>query len=688
MPTTSMFKRDSESDTSPESDPKAQGKKTEEEKRKTLISKKMPWEILQPSTIPLPNYPILWWTDIPAVEQAHVQTNDCGLPYTCTWIQDRSFLEQSTVVVFAGSVLDPSDTLPPTPRNTSQAWVLYAVPPSSAIQNPEMEEVLPSLGLTHAWSNSPQADFVVDTFLDQEAPLATTTIAITSTPDAGDRTSRAEIRALVDGDGEQRVTGIGAWPVAVRTRENDGKSKRAEPTALGSISSILEEVVKAPWVDLAEKNRLRKLNKEQGGKAAVAWVVRKEPGADCSVPSKSGRENYIKELLKVMDVDIYGDCMSNTAWPIHQDTQLPYTEQEVIADYKFYLALESANCQDYVTNSLVQALAVGTVPIVDGPKNYDRFSPSDTALIRIDSFLAPELMAVELNALDQEDEDYLAHLGYRALKATNIITPPQTALSPLFVETFKLAFSGSPITAPVDAKKAAYRPDRNGAHCGICQLAHDLAVSQYDWSFSATASVTNRVAICEREPRYLPGLPAQMQAYEEYLQKEQEYHSPPTLSPPETPLDNLTAPSIPIHASNSHSVNVTVSLLKNDSSAESWIDPAVHIEQNNQQLQSTTSTPPGQLPIDALSSKDGVPVSAPPASEMVYLALLILVLVVGVVALLLATSKEARRIATWPFRHFFYRKVPMHDRREVQRRQQMSLERIMLSELGEDLLYE
>lgn len=363
---------------------------------------------------------------------------------------------------------------------------------------------------------------------------------------------------------------------------------------------------------------------------------------------------------------------------------MPYTEQEVIADYKFYLALEWANCQDYVTNSLVQALAVGTVPIVDGPTNYDRFSPSGAALIRVDSFLAPELMATELNALDQEDADYLARLGYRALKDTNVIMPPQTALSPLFVDTFKFA-SGWPITTTVDAKKAVYRHDRNGAHCGICQLAHDLAVSQYDWSFSATGSVTNRVAVCEHKPRYLPGLPAQMQAYEEYLQKEQEYHDLPTLSPP----DSSTAPSIAIDTSNSHSVNVTVTLLKNDSSTENWIDPTVHIEQNNKPPpQGTSPIPQEQLSIDALFNKDGVPTSAPPPSEIVYFALLILVLVVGVGALVLVTSKEARRIATWPFRHLFYKKVPMYDRRETQRRQQMSLERIMLSELGEDLLYE
>ncbi|KAG0027494.1 Alpha-(1,3)-fucosyltransferase 11 [Podila clonocystis] len=680
MPATSTFKRNSKSDTPVQSSPKAQEKP--EEKRKTLISKKMPSEIVA-STTPLPDYPILWWTDVPTAEQAYLQTDDCGLPYTCTWTQDRSLLDQTTVLVFAGSVLDPSDTLPPTPRNTSQAWVLYAVPPFSAIQNPEMDDVLPSLGLTHAWSNSAQADFVVDTFLDQEAPLATTTTTTTtttatvatSTPDAMDGPSLAEIRSVAGDDGGQRVTGIGAWPVSVGPEqgENDGKIKRAEPAASGPIGSILEEVVKAPWVDLAEKNRMRKLNKEQGGKAAVAWIVRKQPGADCSVPSKSGRENYVKELLKVMDVDIY----------------VPYTEQEVIADYKFYLALESANCQDYVTNSLVQALAVGTVPIVDGPKNYDRFSPSGTALIRVDSFLAPELMATELNALDQEDTDYLARLSYRALKVTNVIMPPQTALSSLFVDTFKFAFSGSPITATVDAMKAVYRHDRNGAHCGICQLAHDLAVSQYDWSSSATASVTNRVGVCEREPRYLPGLPGQMQAYEEYVQKEQEYHVLPKLSPPDIALDSSMAPSVPIDTSNSHSVNVTVALLHNDSSTEGWIDPTVHIEQNNKPPpQSTSPTPQEQLSIEALTSKDGVPMSTPPPSEIVYLALLILVLVLGVGALLLATSKEARRIATWPFRHLFYKKVPMHDRREAQRHQQMSLERIMLSELGEDLLYE
>lgn len=74
-----------------------------------------------------------------------------------------------------------------------------------------------------------------------------------------------------------------------------------------------------PRVDLQEKNRLRRLGKENGGRASAVWITTNEGGECMDAPS--GRENYVRELVMVMDVDIYGPCMNNSVWPVHPDTQ-------------------------------------------------------------------------------------------------------------------------------------------------------------------------------------------------------------------------------------------------------------------------------------------------------------------------------------------------------------------------------
>lgn len=75
-----------------------------------------------------------------------------------------------------------------------------------------------------------------------------------------------------------------------------------------------------PQVSLKRKNHLRTLTKAQGGKALAAWITDGAESEGCE-DSPSGRENYIRELLQIMEVDIYGPCMNNSMWPVHEDTQ-------------------------------------------------------------------------------------------------------------------------------------------------------------------------------------------------------------------------------------------------------------------------------------------------------------------------------------------------------------------------------
>ena len=72
----------------------------------------------------------------------------------------------------------------------------------------------------------------------------------------------------------------------------------------------------------------------------AAWFV-----SNCG--TRNGREMYVAELRKYLDVDMYGRCGS---------LRCPRSFQGCFdmlkTDYKFYLAFENSNCKDYITEKL------------------------------------------------------------------------------------------------------------------------------------------------------------------------------------------------------------------------------------------------------------------------------------------------------------------------------------------------
>jgi len=97
-------------------------------------------------------------------------------------------------------------------------------------------------------------------------------------------------------------------------------------------------------------------------------------GSNCN--TFSGREYYIQELMKYIPIDSYGSCLNNMQFPPN------LTLNELAREYKFYLAMENANCKDYVSEKTLRALTEGVLPIVDGPDDYSLFAPTNKALIK------------------------------------------------------------------------------------------------------------------------------------------------------------------------------------------------------------------------------------------------------------------------------------------------------------------
>ncbi|CAN7995112.1 unnamed protein product [Ixodes hexagonus] len=95
----------------------------------------------------------------------------------------------------------------------------------------------------------------------------------------------------------------------------------------------------------------------------VAWIV-----SNCR--GFNHREQYVKELQKTIQVDIYGRCGKLRCKSMKFDCY-----KEVAANYSFYLAFENSICKDYSTEKLFLPLMHGMVPVVMGGMDYPRVAP-------------------------------------------------------------------------------------------------------------------------------------------------------------------------------------------------------------------------------------------------------------------------------------------------------------------------
>ncbi|ELT94484.1 hypothetical protein CAPTEDRAFT_178673 [Capitella teleta] len=144
-------------------------------------------------------------------------------------------------------------------------------------------------------------------------------------------------------------------------------------------------------------------NYAEGKTKQVAWFV-----SNCG--DKNGRLLYAKELQKYIGVDIYGQC---------GDKQCPRGEPRCTNmlrnDYKFYLAFENSNCQDYITEKLYwNAYQNDIIPIVMGARSEDyRKTAPPGSYIHVDSFASPRALADYLSLLDKDDSLYNQYFRWK-----------------------------------------------------------------------------------------------------------------------------------------------------------------------------------------------------------------------------------------------------------------------------------
>ncbi|XP_059474507.1 alpha-(1,3)-fucosyltransferase 10 [Neocloeon triangulifer] len=137
--------------------------------------------------------------------------------------------------------------------------------------------------------------------------------------------------------------------------------------------------------------------------------------SDCD--TSTDRDTYVKELMKFIKVDSYGACLQNKKLPESiRDPMLALHSAEFWkfqARYKFSIAIENAECPDYLTEKLWRPLIIGSIPIYYGSISFQDWMPFDKTAISVRDFDTPETLAKFIAMLDSDEEKYMGYLEHK-----------------------------------------------------------------------------------------------------------------------------------------------------------------------------------------------------------------------------------------------------------------------------------
>lgn len=125
---------------------------------------------------------------------------------------------------------------------------------------------------------------------------------------------------------------------------------------------------------------------------------------------RSGRTDYVRELMRHMEVDSYGRCLNNRSLP---DDRGRATKLDTLARYRFTLAFENSRAPDYVTEKFYHPLLVGSVPVYLGAPNVADHAPGADCYIDVRRFDTPRELACHLLELREDEQRYARHLAWR-----------------------------------------------------------------------------------------------------------------------------------------------------------------------------------------------------------------------------------------------------------------------------------
>lgn len=153
---------------------------------------------------------------------------------------------------------------------------------------------------------------------------------------------------------------------------------------------------------------------------------------------------------------------------------------DFIAHYKFHIAFENAICRDYMTEKLMRALHVGSIPIYLGSPVVQDWMPNNNSVIVAQDFESPEDLANYIHFLNENDKKYEEFLKHKLRGGiTNSFL-----VNHLRSREWQSHPSGSPESGDVNMFL--------GFECYVCKQIHLISRDRLlNSSFSRTANISH-----------------------------------------------------------------------------------------------------------------------------------------------------------------------------------------------------
>lgn len=118
------------------------------------------------------------------------------------------------------------------------------------------------------------------------------------------------------------------------------------------------------------------------------------------------RLKALEQLMKIgILIDSYGACHRN------RDGQV--NKVEALKHYKFSLAFENSNEEDYVTEKFFHSLVAGTIPVVIGAPNIQDFAPGPRSILHIRELNDVNAVAKTMKYLAENPDAYNQSLRWK-----------------------------------------------------------------------------------------------------------------------------------------------------------------------------------------------------------------------------------------------------------------------------------
>ena len=127
--------------------------------------------------------------------------------------------------------------------------------------------------------------------------------------------------------------------------------------------------------------------------------------SQCQTASR--RENYIRQLMSHVQVDVYCGC-GNSSCP-----KKTCKEETVLKQYKFYLAFENTLNGEYITEKVWRSLSNGLVPIVYGALDTYNMSLPSGSFIDVEDFSSPQALANYILKVSSNETLYRSFFSWK-----------------------------------------------------------------------------------------------------------------------------------------------------------------------------------------------------------------------------------------------------------------------------------